>query len=64
MTQLPEAPKGYWTCFWCWIFGNFSHARAFRPDSEAPVIDSDGDKVCQRCVATYRRERAKAEEGK
>ena len=61
MTEPPKAPKGYWTCFWCWAFGSLHHAKAFRADSEKPVIDTDGDKICQECARKYWLERAKAE---
>lgn len=61
VTEIPKAPKGYWTCSRCWAYGKWCRNRAFRPDSEEKIIDADGDPICQQCNKTYWRERAKVE---
>lgn len=60
MTDIPKAPKGFWTCAW-WGFGNIDRSQAFRPDSEKPVIDGNGDPICTQCAEMWWREREKSE---
>jgi len=50
-----------WLCEWDAIYGIYPPEKAWRPDSEAPVITVEGHKICQRCAQKYWDARNQAE---
>ncbi len=53
-----------WLCEWCAIFGIFPPDKAWKPDSEVPVITRDGEKICGKCATNWTRAKAEADSEK
>ena len=48
----------------CTEYGCHPLSKAYRPDSEEPVITADKEKICHRCAEKYREAKAEAEKGR